>query len=99
MGSALARGLGRPVIASDVDRSRAQQLVDELGGEVATSNEHLAGEADPIVLAHKPAQLEEVAAEVAPRANGKLVISLLGGLTQQAVAAAYPQADAVRIIP
>src|SRR3954470_10182558 len=61
MGSALARGLGRPVIAFDVDVSRAQALVDELGGEVAASNADLAGKAETIVLAHKPAQLDDVA--------------------------------------
>jgi pyrroline-5-carboxylate reductase len=99
MGSALARGLGEAVIASDVDRTRAQALVDELGGDVANSNKDLAASADPIVLAHKPVQLQEVASEVAPAAGGKLVISLLGGVPQAAVAAAYPSATTVRIMP
>ena len=89
MGSALARGLGQPVVASDVDTKRAQQLVDELGGEVAESNADLASKADAIVLAHKPAQLDDVAREVAPGAKGKLVISLLGGVPEQDVARAY----------
>lgn len=99
MGSALARGLGEPVIAGDVDAARAQALVDELGGEVAASNAHLAENADPIVLAHKPAQLGGVAAEIAAQTRGKLVISLLGGVPQADVAAAYPDASVVRIMP
>ena len=99
MGSALARGLGQPVIASDVDTSRAKALVDELGGEVAPTNAYLAERADTIVLAHKPAQLGEVAEEIAPLTNLKLIISLLGGVPEGAVAAAYPEAEVVRIIP
>src|SRR3954465_8333512 len=99
MGSALARGLGQPVVASDVDKQRAQHLVDELGGEVAVSNADLAAKADAIVLAHKPAQPHEVAREVAPPAKGKLVISLLGGMPEADVMRAYEGADVVRIIP
>ena len=99
MGSALARGLGQPVVASDVDTKRAQALVDELGGEVAASNADLAAKADAIVLAHKPAQLQDVAQEVVQPARGKLVISLLGGVPEQDVARAYTGADVVRIIP
>jgi pyrroline-5-carboxylate reductase len=99
MGSALARGLGQPVIASDVDAARAQALVDELGGEVAPTNAYLAEKADTIVLAHKPAQLGEVAEEIGPATRGKLVISLLGGIPLGAVAAAYAQAETVRIMP
>jgi pyrroline-5-carboxylate reductase len=99
MGSALARGLGQPVVASDVDRQRAQQLVDELGGEVAESNAQLAEKADAIVLAHKPAQLSDVARDVAPGAKRKLVISLLGGVPEADVVKAYEGADVVRIIP
>src|SRR3954454_2346554 len=86
MGSALARGLGEPVTAADVDAARAQALVDELGGEVAASNAQLAERADPVVLAHKPAQLGEVAQEIAAQTAGKLVISLLGGVPQGDVA-------------
>jgi len=99
MGSALARGLGQPVIAGDVDPVRAQALVDEVGGEVASSNPDLAQRADVVVLAHKPAQLAEVAGEVAPHVDGKLVISLLGGVPEPEVATAYPGATVVRIMP
>jgi pyrroline-5-carboxylate reductase len=99
MGTALARGLGQPVIASDVDTARAQALVDELGGEVAPTNAYLAEKADTIVLAHKPAQLGDVAHEAAPYTKGKLLISLLGGIPQAAVAAAYPEAETARIMP
>ena len=99
MGSALARGLAQPLVAADLDRSRAQALVDELGGEVAGGNAELAQRADVIVLAHKPYQLEEVAREVAPHAEGKLVISLLGGVGVDRLTGAYPAAEIVRIMP
>ena len=45
------------------------------------------------MLAHKPAQLEEVAAEVAPHA--KAVVSILGGMPLADVEAAYPGAPVV----
>jgi pyrroline-5-carboxylate reductase len=99
MGSALARGLGQPVLASDADRNRAQALVHELGGEIAASNGDLAQRADAVVLAHKPAQLQEVAADVAAHVAGKPVISILGGVTVEALTAAYPDAHIVRVMP
>jgi pyrroline-5-carboxylate reductase len=51
------------------------------------------------VLAHKPAQLERVAAEAAAGAAGKLVISLLARVERDVVAGAYPGATVVRVQP
>ena len=61
MASALARGLGEPIVVSDIDRARAEALAREVGGEVAGSNVSAAADADAVVLAHKPAQLAGVA--------------------------------------
>lgn len=95
MGSAMARGWGRPVLASDNGSGRARALVDELGGEVL-ANAEIAARADVVVLAHKPAQLEAVAAEVGEAAH---VLSVLGRTSLAAVRVAYPGARVTRVEP
>jgi pyrroline-5-carboxylate reductase len=97
MARGLARGWGRPVLASDVLTDRAQALVDELGGEVLDSNAELAQKAELVVLCHKPAQLAEVAAEAAPHARA--VASILGGVPLADVKAAYPDRPVYRFLP
>ena len=62
MASALARGWGDPVLATDNGSGRARALTEELGGEAVASNRELAERADVVILAHKPYQLESVAA-------------------------------------
>lgn len=97
MASALARGIGGPAIVADVDDGKARALAAELGGEAAASNAELARAADVVVLCHKPAQLEEVAAEIA--AETRAVASILGGTGIAAVEGAYPGVPAYRFIP
>ncbi|HXP28348.1 MAG TPA: NAD(P)-binding domain-containing protein, partial [Solirubrobacteraceae bacterium] len=75
MARAMARGWGEPVLCADPVSERAKALVDELGGEALQSNADVARAADLVVLCHKPAQLQNVAAEVAPHA--KAVASIL----------------------
>ncbi len=97
MASALARGIGEPVLVYDVDDAKARALAEELGGEAVGSNAELAERADVLVLCHKPKQLDEVAAEVGGRA--KVVVSILAATTTEQVAAAYPGASVYRFIP
>src|SRR4051812_26537811 len=97
MARALARGWGEPVLATDSGSGRARRLVDEVGGEALGSNAELAQRAGALVLAHKPYQLEEIAAEAAPHAQH--VISVLGGVTLEELRAAYPNATVVRTMP
>jgi pyrroline-5-carboxylate reductase len=97
MARALARGWGDPVLCTDSGSGRAQQLADELGGEALSSNRELAERADLVILAHKPAQLAEVAWEAAGAA--KAVVSLLAGATQADVRSAYPGIPVFRIEP
>ena len=96
MASALARGIGEPVLVYDVDAAKAQTLAQELGGETMESNAELAERADAVVLCHKPKQLEEVAAEVG---SARVVISILAATTTEQVAAVYPGASIYRFIP
>jgi pyrroline-5-carboxylate reductase len=97
MASALARGWGDPVLATDTGSGRAVRLVEELGGEAVASNRELAERADVVILAHKPYQLEAVAREVADAA--RVVVSILGGVTQADVRAFYPSAQVFVVEP
>ena len=97
MARALARGLGEPVLVTDGGSGRAAALAGELGGQACASNAELADRAEILILAHKPAQLEAIAAEVGDRAVD--VISLLGGTSLERIRAAYPTAEVVRAMP
>jgi pyrroline-5-carboxylate reductase len=97
MASALARGWRDPVLVSDALAGRARALAEELGGEAVEGNAELARRADVVVLAHKPAQLEQVAGEI--RGDAKAVVSILGGVPLAALRAAYPGVPVVRMIP
>jgi pyrroline-5-carboxylate reductase len=98
MASALARGMGEPVLVHDIDAAKAQALAEELGGEAVDSNAELAERADALVLCHKPKQLDEVAAEAAT-AHPRVVISILAATTTEQLGAAYPDASIYRFIP
>jgi len=97
MAVALARGWGEPVLVFDLFVPRAEALVSELGGEVAGSAIEVARGADVVVLCHKPAGLERVAASLGGEAAG--VISILGGVPLSALKAAYGGTPVVRMLP
>jgi pyrroline-5-carboxylate reductase len=97
MASALARGIGEPVLATDVVPGKAEALVEELGGEALASPAEVAAAADAIVLAHKPAQLADVAEDVGGAARA--VVSILGGTPIAKVETAYPGVAAYRFLP
>src|SRR3954470_5613724 len=97
MAGALARGWGDPVLCTDAGSGRAAALAAEVGGGGVATNAELGQRADLIVLAHKPAQFEDVAAEVAPA--GKPVVSLLAGTPLAALRRAYPGVAVFRVEP
>jgi pyrroline-5-carboxylate reductase len=97
MASALARGIGEPVVVHDIDDAKARSLAEELGGEAVGSNAEAAERSDALVLCHKPKQLEEVAREVDGRAT--VVVSILAATTTERIAEAYPGAAVYRFIP
>jgi pyrroline-5-carboxylate reductase len=97
MASALARGIGEPILVHDIDEAKASALADELGGEAVGSNAELAERSDALVLCHKPKQLDEVAGEVGGRAS--VVVSILAATSTERLAAAYPGASVYRFIP
>ena len=97
MATALARGLREPVLVADLDPERARRLAGEVGGEALSSNAEVAEAADVVVLCHKPAQLSEVAGEIAGRA--RCVVSILAATRVEQLEAAYPGVPVYRFIP
>jgi pyrroline-5-carboxylate reductase len=97
MARALARGWRRPVVCSDPLAGRAQALAAEVGGEALAENAEVARRADLVVLCHKPAQLHEVASEVAPHARA--VASILAATPLSALREAYPGKPVYRFMP
>ncbi len=97
MARALARGWAEPVLCTDGGSGRSRALVAELGGEALATNAELAERADVVVLCHKPAQLEAVAAEVAGRA--RVVASVLAGVDLRELREAYGSTPVLRLLP
>ncbi len=97
MARALARGWGRPVRCADPVSERAQQLAAETGGEALANNADVARKSYVVVLCHKPAQLKEVAREVAP--HNKTVVSILAATPLADLRAAYPNSNVYRFMP
>lgn len=97
MARAMARGWGEPVLCADPVAERAVRLAQETGGQALASNAEVAQQADLVVLCHKPAQLREVAAEVAPAA--KAVASILAVTDLATLKQAYPDRPVYRLIP
>lgn len=99
MARALARGWGRPAACFDPLADRASRLAEELGGRAMASNREVAENADLLVLAHKPAQLRDVAAELGEGAKGRAVASILAATPLADLRAAYPESSVYRFLP
>ncbi len=97
MARAMARGWQQPLLCADPVTERAQALAQETGGQALASNAEVAQQADLVVLCHKPAQLGDVATEVAPAA--KALASILAATSLSALKEAYPGRPVYRFIP
>jgi pyrroline-5-carboxylate reductase len=97
MARALARGWARPVLCADPVAERAQALAQDTGGEALASNAEVAQRADLVVLCHKPAQLQQVAAELG--GHPKALASILAATPLAALKAAYPGWSVYRFMP
>jgi pyrroline-5-carboxylate reductase len=84
------------MLFTDSGSGRATELARAVGGEAVGSNAELAKRADLVVLAVKPAMLDEVAAELA---GAREVVSLLGATSLARVVAAFPDAAVCRAMP
>jgi pyrroline-5-carboxylate reductase len=99
MAAAMARGLAahvEPMLFTDSGSGRAAELAAEVGGEAVGLNAELAKRADVVVLAVKPAKLEQVALELDA---AKAVVSLLGATSLETLGRAFPEAEIGRVMP
>jgi pyrroline-5-carboxylate reductase len=99
MAAAMARGWAgdfERMLFSDGGSGRAAELAEEVGGEAVGSNAELAEAADLVILAVKPAGLEQVAGELT---NARAVLSLLGATSLETVAALFPGVAVFRVMP
>ncbi|HEV7918575.1 MAG TPA: pyrroline-5-carboxylate reductase [Solirubrobacterales bacterium] len=96
MARAIALGLNEPALFSDSGSGRAAALAIEAGGSSA-SNADVVEASDLIFLCHKPAQLDDVAAQI--DVSGKTVVSALAVTPLERLREAYPSARVGRIMP
>lgn len=106
MATGLARGLaaakGEPgapgaMLFTDAAAEKAEALAAEVGGEAVDGARALAEASDMVVLAVKPAVLDDVAGELVDA--GTPVISILAGTSLEKLATALPGVDLVRVMP
>lgn len=98
MAAAMARGwagAADSMLFSDAGSGRAKALAEELGGE-AVGNAEVAERADLVVLAVKPAKLDEVAPELQA---ARSLVSILAAVPVRRVSDAFPGAEVLRLMP
>lgn len=103
MAAAMARGWAgtegdapAEMLFTDSGSGRATALAEETGGRAVDSNVDLVRESDFVILAVKPASLDEVAESLpAPRA----VLSLLGATPLERLATSFPDSTVIRLMP
>jgi pyrroline-5-carboxylate reductase len=102
MARAMARGWaagGGPdaMLFCDLDAQRAAALADEVGGETRDSLSEVAAESDVVVLAVKPAALDDAAEALGHKAPA--VISVLAATPVARLAEAFPGVPVIRVMP
>lgn len=97
MAFALARGFGEPAVVFSPNREHARALATEISGTVAESIAQLARDADLVILAHKPAVLEQVAAETDDQVRA--VASMVAAVPTTRLEELYPDRPVYRFMP
>jgi pyrroline-5-carboxylate reductase len=103
MAGAMARGWaageGGPdaMLFCDLDRERAESLADAVGGETRDSLGELATDCDLVVLAVKPAALDDVAKELDPKPAA--VLSVMAATPVARLKQAIPDVPIARVMP
>jgi pyrroline-5-carboxylate reductase len=103
MAAAIARGWAgaergpEAMFFCDLDRERAASLAAEVGGETRESLPELAAACDVVLLAVKPAALDDVAAELEGRAPA--ILSVLAATTTARLGEAFPSVPVLRVMP
>jgi pyrroline-5-carboxylate reductase len=103
MAAAMARGwaagYGGPeaMLFCDLDAERARALAAEVGGQTRAGLSELASNSDVLVLAVKPAALDQVATELGGAAPA--LISVLAAIPTGRIDEAFPGVPALRVMP
>ncbi len=102
MAAAMARGWSRGATPPrmsfcDLDVDRARHLASEVDGAAVESLTELREEADVLVLAVKPAALDDVAAQLERQAPA--LLSVLAATPVSALQEAFPGVPAMRVMP
>lgn len=103
MAAAMAKGWAgadrRPdrMLFCDLDASRSRALADAVGGETRPDLATLRDEADVLLLAVKPAALEDVAGELGGRAPA--ILSVMAATPLARINGAFPGVPALRVMP
>jgi pyrroline-5-carboxylate reductase len=98
MAAAMARGWRgefERILFTDSGSGRAAELARELGGD-AVGNEEAAARADLLVLAVRPAKLEQVAPQLT---GARELISILAAVSLDRLRRALPGARVLRVMP
>ena len=103
MAAAMARGWAgcqgdapSQMLFTDSGSGRATALAEEVGGRAVPGNAELAQQSDFVVLAMKPAGLDEVAESLpTPRA----ILSLLGATRLSRLVELFPESTILRLMP
>jgi pyrroline-5-carboxylate reductase len=95
-GWASADGGPERMLFTDAGSGRAAALADELRGEALASLGELAERADLVVLAVKPAALDDAAAGLA---DARAIVSVLGATPLERLRAAFPGKPVIRAMP
>ena len=103
MAAAMARGWAagdagpEAMLFCDLDRDRAEAVARDVGGETRAGLRELAGDSELLLLAVKPAALDEVARELGGEAPA--VVSMLAATPVARLAEAFPGVPLMRVMP
>lgn len=102
MAGAMARGWARSdaspeMLFCDLDAERAATLARNVGGETRDSLAELRDDAEVVLLAVKPAALDDVATELEGRAPA--LLSVMAATSVARLAEAFPGVPALRVMP
>jgi pyrroline-5-carboxylate reductase len=104
MAAAMARGWaaagdGGPeaMLFCDIDAARAEALAAEVGGETRSTLIELRDECDVLLLAVKPAALDDVAKELGGEARA--LLSVIAATAVARLEEAFPGVPALRVMP
>src|SRR5687767_11499561 len=102
MAAAMARGWagaegGPQMLFCDIDRERAGALAAEVEGETRDSLPALVADSEVVLLAVKPAALEEVAEEMGHSAPA--LLSVMAATPTSRLAEAFPGEPVLRVMP